>query len=179
MRAISLWQPWASLLARGPKWIETRPNPYPWRAAIGTRLAIHATLKAPFLIEGMALADLAIEAGWPDLPLGAVLATADLVDVVPMVKFHSRGPGDEPTFPWTPYDGSGIPPFPMLALNHDASTLTLHRGQLHGGPRDVTDQKPYGDFAPGRSALIFDDITPLYGGPVPARGRQGLWTWDE
>lgn len=192
LRAISLWQPYASVVAEGAKWVETRPFPYPWRSAVGLTVAIHATAgfdgftgNLAYLgewtayrtaqhgspVDGPAYRKL----GGPmrPLPLGAIVATARLVAVVPMIQFHSTGPGHEPTFPWTPYDGSALPPFPMLALNHDVSTLTLHRGQLAGGLVDVTDQKPYGVFAPGRSALIFDEIVKCV--PVPCRGHQGLW----
>jgi len=44
MRALTLWQPWASLIASGAKTIETRS----WRPpekVIGTRIAIHASTR--------------------------------------------------------------------------------------------------------------------------------------
>jgi hypothetical protein len=44
VRALSLWQPWASLMADGRKKIETRHwRPPAW--LIGQELAIHATMK--------------------------------------------------------------------------------------------------------------------------------------
>lgn len=44
MKALSLWQPWASLMADGRKKIETRHwRPPAW--LIGQELAIHATVK--------------------------------------------------------------------------------------------------------------------------------------
>lgn len=42
MRALSLWQPWASLIAEGHKTIETRRWTHPPEAIVGQRLAIHA-----------------------------------------------------------------------------------------------------------------------------------------
>jgi|SRR5579859_1199844 len=43
MKALSLWQPWASLMADGRKKIETRHWPPPlW--LLGQKLAIHATM---------------------------------------------------------------------------------------------------------------------------------------
>lgn len=77
MKALSLWQPWASLIAVGAKRVETRAWPAPdW--LIGQRIAIHAAkrdtelwtcVRDPFkqyLPE-------------PDsLPLGYVIATARL-----------------------------------------------------------------------------------------------------
>ena len=67
MKALSMWQPWASLVIDGRKKIETRS----WRAPawlIGVDLAIHAT-------KGNCDKDLAEECGY-DLrvfPLGAIL----------------------------------------------------------------------------------------------------------
>ena len=39
---LSVWQPWASLLATGTKTIETRTEPAP-AALVGQRIAIHAS----------------------------------------------------------------------------------------------------------------------------------------
>ena len=43
VQAISLWQPWATLLARGKKKIETRS--WPFRRRLPAVLAIHSTKK--------------------------------------------------------------------------------------------------------------------------------------
>lgn len=40
---------------------------------------------------------------------------------------------------------------------------------------DVSDQIALGDFTPGRSAWVFEDVQPL-AEPVPIRGRQQLFT---
>lgn len=81
MKALPLWQPWASLVAMGAKRIETRPlPPSNWRYGLerGQRIAIHATKTA---------AHLWICDEWPfhehisdpaGLPLGALIATATL-----------------------------------------------------------------------------------------------------
>jgi hypothetical protein len=87
MDAISLWQPWATLIAIGAKQYETRH----WRpppALIGKRIAIAATKTQP---EGAAeIADddgpiaRALAAAGIDphaLPAAAVVATARLLDV--------------------------------------------------------------------------------------------------
>ena len=87
------------------------------------------------------------------LPLGAVVATCTLVDVVPIVAVVHGIQA------WT--DGR----------------LVWVRGWLEDD-RDLTDQRPYGDFSPGRYAWLLADIKPL-DEPIPAKGRQGLWEWDE
>ena len=74
MKAISLWQPWASLIAVGAKPFETRDWPPP-RSLIGERIAIHAA-KRPVNAEDR---EWAARHGCLDLPLGAVVCTALLV----------------------------------------------------------------------------------------------------
>ncbi len=84
MKALTLHQPWASLMAHGVKTIETRSWAPP-RSLIGQRIAIHAgktrvvsgrlhtaTLSAILELYGV---------GWGDrIPLGVVVATALLQD---------------------------------------------------------------------------------------------------
>jgi hypothetical protein len=77
MKALPLWQPWATLVALGAKRVETRHWPAPqW--LIGQRIAIHATKTAdqlaicaepPFSVY-VRVAEL--------LPLGAIIATVVL-----------------------------------------------------------------------------------------------------
>ena len=85
MPVLSIWQPWASLIAHGIKTIETRNDPAP-QELIGQRIAVHASVtdskghvynwlrwKYP---EAM---DVILEGGqYEDLPRGYVLATAVL-----------------------------------------------------------------------------------------------------
>lgn len=82
MKAISLWQPWATLIVIGAKQYETRSwKPYP--AMIGRRIAIHAAKKKDLDSLGLCLTEpfrtCLVEAGLTivgDLPFGAVLGTA-------------------------------------------------------------------------------------------------------
>lgn len=75
-RVLSLTQPWASLVADGWKRIETRSWQTSWRG----RLLIHATARPDqefsrkWWVEGF------VE---KDLPLGAIVAVCDLVDISP------------------------------------------------------------------------------------------------
>ena len=41
MKALTLWEPWASAIIHGPKRIENRPWK-PWDSVMGQRIAIHA-----------------------------------------------------------------------------------------------------------------------------------------
>ena len=84
LRAITLWQPWASLVAVGTKQWETRT----WRPKGRDVIAIHAGMgKAPtsWDLKGTELEDM-IEAlgGEPieSLPRGSIIATAKLASCI-------------------------------------------------------------------------------------------------
>ena len=79
MKAISLWQPWASMMGRG-KCIETRHWPAPeW--LIGQRVAIHAAKRPLTGSERWLLAELGCYGRFIDadaLPFGAIVSVATL-----------------------------------------------------------------------------------------------------
>ena len=81
--AITLWQPWASLIAIGVKPYETRPQPAP-QIMCGRRIAIHAAVRKPRLdeitpaIKAAMLAATGDEWWFSRLALGAVVCTAFL-----------------------------------------------------------------------------------------------------
>jgi hypothetical protein len=99
-------------------------------------------------------------------PLGAVVATCTLADVVPIVTGRSRSILLEER---TLVVREERPPW------SSASTLTAWV-EIGARGEKVTDQLPFGDFTPGRYAWLLTDITPC--DPVPAKGRQGLWNWQ-
>lgn len=99
MRAISLWQPWASAVAVGIKGMETRG----WSTNYRGPLAIHAAKKDT--VDNQNFFDCSLtqpwsdyrwaEAGysrWGDLPFGAIVATATLGHVVRSEAILSAGP---------------------------------------------------------------------------------------
>ena len=81
MKALTLWQPWATLIAIGAKKIETRP----WSTRYRGPLAIHAA-KTQKMARYARLEPFcsALEAGgynpFQPLPSGVVVATCQLVD---------------------------------------------------------------------------------------------------
>lgn len=84
MKAISLWQPWATLIALEAKRIETRH----WQAPAwlsGQRIAIHAAKRESelWLCGEDYFAD-ALNCTADELPLGAIVCTAMLDRSVPM-----------------------------------------------------------------------------------------------
>lgn len=73
MKAISLWQPWASFIANGLKPFETRPwAPPKW--LVGKRIAIHAAKRPTSKDDREWAAGLGIS----DLPFGAIVCTVEL-----------------------------------------------------------------------------------------------------
>lgn len=82
MRALSLWQPWASLICDGRKTIETRN----WEMLYRGPLAIHAAMR----VEKDACEDFGYD--WRTIPRGAVLC---IVNVTDCVRFpHPLAPPD-------------------------------------------------------------------------------------
>lgn len=147
MKAISLHQPWASLVADGIKAIETRS----WRAhasAIGQRIAIHAakTRSGRHAFTGRRR-----RVEFDDLPFGAIVATA-VIDRCVQVNHIFSGP-------------------------HEMSGDAAHRGmqvsESPDGERFSVDR--WGHFDRGRWLWILRDVERL-DRPVSMPGRQGFWS---
>ncbi len=85
MRAISLWQPWASLIFTGDKKHETRSFRPPEKV-LGHRIAIHAAQRiVPPPSVGLGLIcerEFGVD-GWRDLPRGVILGTVRLLEAYP------------------------------------------------------------------------------------------------
>jgi hypothetical protein len=77
VKALSLTQPWASLVIAGAKRIETRS----WRTEYRGLLAIHASKRLPPDVAWVAREFGIPESDIQALPRGAVLGTVELVDV--------------------------------------------------------------------------------------------------
>jgi hypothetical protein len=151
MKALSLWQPWATAIAMGAKLVETRAWTIPYRGP----LAIHAG-KSDAGAQ-LILASPSARAVWravlacntdselkrkllDELPRGALLCTIDLVDILPIEK---------------------------------AGTHAARRYHLHGRSWCEND---LGDYRAGRSAwLLAEPSRRLLPEPVPCRGHQMLF----
>lgn len=184
MKALTVHQPWASLIAAGVKRIETRS----WSTKHRGPLAIHAAVRDPrwsefpmaeyYLASGMAIL---VGTYWaldnrslgPDdpkafapLPLGAIVATCELVDVVTIVEYAADPQSNHIT---VGRDGR------LRSYEFVSGVLPLTWRKRD--PFDVTDQLPFGDFTPGRYAWLLDNVVAL-DEPNPTKGRQGLWNWE-
>jgi hypothetical protein len=152
MKAITLWQPWASLVAKKYKKIETRS----WYTSYRGPIAIHAAKTYPSWVKCIFkwVADLLGEEKYEESfwyylenkigPFGMVVATANLVDCLQIKEIHGR----------------------IWAVNLNGSSIHIQGNELE-----------FGDYTPGRYAWILEDIQELPE-PIPARGAQGLWNWE-
>ena len=163
MKAITLIQPWATLVAIGEKKIETRS----WTTDYRGPLAIHAAKGMPAAARDAASSEPIYsvlrkaqyttrielkthklfyeEQRW--LPSGMIVATCELVKCIPIDSI----PG---TWTYREWGSIRIPP--------DEPELS------------------FGDYRPGRYAWIFRDVQMLEI-PISAKGALGLWNldWDK
>nr|WP_320146014.1 ASCH domain-containing protein [uncultured Anaeromusa sp.] len=200
MKAITILQPWASLIACGAKKIETRG----WATKYRGPIAIHAGKKDPCKKpwEGMGEFENAVDSvlnknnlEWRLLPLGSVIAIADLVDVYEMLYKHIPL-----RHPMEFYDQPEIS-YEAMVYADEEKTLPVRKEIFHvpaqrftrpaGGEFKETwlcqneeeefkdiggDELVFGHFATGRYAWLLENVRPIT--PVPARGQQGLWNWE-
>lgn len=149
MKALSLWQPWASAIAVGAKHIETRGWPTSYRG----QLAIHAAKRKVLdeLRRLHACRNWKGAMGWTGafdhdfarLPFGGIVAIANLVDCRRTEAFRV----DELDIP-------RIPP-----TRGDAFAWT---------------ERQMGNYEPGRYGWVLADIKPLQR-PIPFKGAQLLF----
>ncbi len=149
IRLISLWQPWATLIAAGLKQYETRP----WHTRYRGKIAIHAAKRKvnrdevlPILYAtGGGGVDQAIlerlkAAIEGELPYGAIVAIADMTACLQMYQN------------------------PIVS---DSSSVYIN----------ACDQTPLeravGNWQPGRYAHKYENIHPI-AQPIPCKGHQGL-----
>ncbi len=149
MKALSLTQPWASLVAKGAKKIETRS----WATSYRGPLAIHASKSFPTWAREMVYDKdfiLALfgcfEGSWKRLPTGAVLAICELVDVIRI---------DEAIW---------FPACKGIGTKRQYWELSKQ-------------ERAFGDYSIGRHAWLLANIVPLPE-PIPAKGALQLWEWN-
>lgn len=174
MKAISLWQPWASLIACGAKPYETRSWAPP-AELIGATIAIHAAKKidkgaaqfAQDLVYGQhqpggfeladklatviddAPDDLMGRFGQAVLPIGCVVCTARL-------------------------DAAFLLGEPAADAIVPAARVVRRIADRPMWEWGVVPYDDFGDYAPGRWAWLLRDVRPLTP-PAPAVGHQGFF----
>lgn len=168
IKALTLWQPWAALVEWRYKLVETRS----WQTSYTGPLAIHSAKREPrdwpgpnTLTRGMA----GQRYGSPPTPwvlrnldrpsfavplevplyLGCVLATCELVGCFPTERVRF------------------------------APLVESHWRILPGPSIEISEmEREVGDYRPGRFVWLLRNVAQLPH-PIPARGRQQLWDWNE
>jgi hypothetical protein len=164
MKAITIYQPWASLIAVGAKRFETRS----WSVSYKGPVAIHAGKKKPSdVLEGFCI-DIIFAMGRafgvPEkhmgvivkyldaLPRGAVIATAELAGCWPVKR---QGVAD----------------------SNEKGPVVMYRrigGSFYEHPTEQ--ELLFGDWTPGRYAWEMARVQ-MFDNPVPVRGSRGLWDY--
>ena len=169
MKAITIWQPWASLIAVGAKGFETRS----WKTSYRGPIAIHAAAKDPHTImislpcsEQRAIykclyMKLAVQSGvLKKLPLGCIIATAELAEIWRIVH----------------YPGTNIDVAKHIPVGGELD-VPKHHPDFHKTITPTDMEMLYGDWAPGRYAWQIENVKMLPE-PIPCKGQQGLWKWE-
>ena len=152
MYAITLHQPWATLITLGVKNVETRSWPTPKRL-LGQVIAIHAGKRVVRRPGDRIELELRTRLGeeWSRaIPAGAVVATATLSGMARVTNVD-------------------------LTSGHAVHEAGTEMGCAVGAARTEID--PWGDFSAGRWLWFLADVEALPE-PIPAVGRQSLWRWD-
>ena len=90
MKALTVWQPWATLIVLGLKKIETRRR----KTRIRGRIAVHAALRPPdpeiinALMRMPGVADVLLEYFKYGFPLGEIVGNARLADCCPIDELY-------------------------------------------------------------------------------------------
>ena len=154
MRAITLRQPYASLIVAGLKTTETR-DWEPHKAMWGTRIAIHAGLG--FMGGGPETM------GW----------------LAEQYIWACRGGYCKHRGEW----GCAKAVLPTRAVLCTVRLLRVETVDYQMGPHAVRYESgavgticPHGDYSAGRKIWVLDRMRVLEP-PVPASGAQGLWNW--
>lgn len=171
MKALTLTQPWATLVAIGAKRIETRS----WRTNYRGLLAIHAAagwnasdreFVRTELVQTAFAGRVPLPRDPDALPRGVVIATCQLVDCVPTDDLD-LDLGEERAFRRIGGYENG----------EDLYCWCSERD--YGGRAWELDEREiaFGNFTPGRFAWLLDDPVELYE-HVPAKGKLMLWDWE-
>lgn len=157
MKAITIHQPWAGLIAIGAKRFETRG----WKTNYRGPIAIHGSKKNPHdLMESLPqLVQTTIYDSLYDhfniasgalkrMPTGVIVATANLAECY---EVHIDHTGDIVLL------AGGVP---KVWIGKDSTEAI------------------YGYYEDGRYAWEMTDVNWL-DEPIPAKGQQGIWNWNE
>ncbi|MUG45506.1 ASCH domain-containing protein [Paenibacillus woosongensis] len=154
MKAITIIQPWATLIALEEKKFETRG----WATRYRGELAIHAGKQMDREIcQQEPFRSVLSKHGYTadNLPTGAVVAVANLTECCRIERLGDWGGDIEP-----------------VKLHYPNGRVLIWAGALKN-----TKEFFFGDYTDGRYAWELTDVQQLQD-PIPAKGMQRLWNWE-
>ena len=153
MKALTLWQPWASLIAVGQKSIETRC----WKTKYRGELAIHSAARLP--------------PNW----LGASRHQPRFRDALADI-FNCRRDCDDRT--GLHIDGV-IQKLPYGKVLCIVRLLDIEETGGIETDKEIIGEREYmfGNYEPGRYAWHLE-LLETFPEPIPAKGNRMLWNWD-
>jgi hypothetical protein len=156
LKAITIHQPWASLIAYGHKKFETRS----WKTNYRGPIAIHASKKRDMeFIWELKNKYPEIWQAIPAFPTGAIVAVAELAECWRMV-YHP---------------GPDVGRAKHIPFGAEADVPRDHPNfSRYIVPTET--EKMFGDWRTGRYAWELANVR-LLPDPIPAKGQQGLWNW--
>lgn len=163
MKALTIWQPWASLIIAGAKPYEFRG----WRppaSMIGQRIVIHAAARKIDKVGAMGLWNTLVERDYDDI--GRILAAETCLHPEAAEPILSR------------VFQEGADPLPMAAGIGSAiigePRLGTRIAEEFGVPRaNDSDRDQHANW--GWPMLEIE----AWADPIPMRGAQGFWNWPE
>ncbi len=153
MKALSLLQPWATLVACGAKKVETRS----WKTNYRGEIAIHAS--KGYLSGG--------KTAFEDLCMSGTFRGAldkHMVDLLDLLAI-----GITPDL-----IADLFMPFGAIVAKGRIVRCSLISGEWMPDEPELS----FGDYTIGRYAWFLEDVEP-FSTPIPAKGSLGLWEWNE
>jgi len=156
MKALTIWQPWASLLACGAKRFETRS----WATSYRGPIAIHAaTLSIPQVLK-------------KTFPMSEWTYHPDHDAKEQFLAVLTKAFSD-----YTPIEDimGLLNELPTGAIVATANLIECHKITAPYGTVDEA-ERALGNWTPGRYAWEIANVKMIT--PVPIKGRQGLWNLE-
>lgn len=156
MKALSLWQPWATLIAIGAKMIETRG----WCTSYRGPLVIHAA-KRPDEAKALEAAIYRLRPSDRDGIRAYPIGSFNYHAITSLYQFHHV------------QIGGMIPKLPLGVALCVVDLVDCVRTEEVGGL--TLQERAFGDYSRGRYAWKLANLR-RFEKPVPMRGAQGLFT---
>lgn len=154
MKALSILQPWASLVVIGLKHIETRPRNTKYRGPLLIHSSKRLTTENIRLGQAFNMNHGAGLGFIDDLPLGQIIGKVDLIGTFPT------------DLVWSGSGGIGF-----------KCNLRVKDGDVLKMVQITKAEEAFGDYSPGRYGWLLSNPV-LFKAGIPINGQLGLWEYN-